>query len=190
MNNKLPLVILSSPRTGSSMILNYLGNLHNIPQHFNEPDGNNQMQEFENYAQINNNYAVKIHARHLFKFYQPWVIDQLLNSPDAYRVRIRRKNIIDQIASFYVAKLTNTWSYAVDKTNSSDVPIDIIRIKNAVDIIARFNEDLNTINTTFDLDIFYEDLPPMVDNYYKKTPRPTNYELVISTVKEHYYEKI
>jgi hypothetical protein len=172
------------------MALDYLGNLHNISQHFNEPDGNNQMQEFENYARLNKNYAVKIHARHLFKFYQPCIIDELLNSTTVYRVKIKRKNIINQIASFYMAKLTNTWGYLDNNVLVNDVIIDISKIKSAIHIIKQFNKDLDEVNTNFDLELFYEDLSPQPDNCYKKTPRPSNYNIIIDAVTEHYYEEI
>jgi hypothetical protein len=144
------------------------------------------MEEFENCVKSNTNYAIKVHARHLLQVYEPQIIDLLLNSTNAYRVKIRRKNIIEQIASFYTAKINNIWMYSDDNIEVEDILIDIDRIKHAIEAINRFNKDLDNIKTTFDLDVFYEDLLPMPNNKHKKTPKPSNYKTLLDIIENQY----
>lgn len=186
MDTNLPLIIISTPRSGSSMLLNHLCDTHNISKRFNEPQFHNRMEEFENYTQNNTNYAIKVHARDLLRFYQPQTIDLILNTTKAYRVRIRRKNVVEQIASFYTAKINNIWSYSVDDIEVEDIIINTGRIKHEVGAIKSFNEALDNIKTTFDLDVFYEDLLPMPNNKHKKTPKPSNYGTLLATIEDQY----
>jgi len=190
MNNKLPLLVIASPRTGSSAVLEYFSKLHGIKHIFNEPDGRNEMKEFLDYALDNNNYSLKIQARHLH-FYDSRIAEVITKSKDAFRIRIRRKDLVHQTASFYVSKTLNKWFYYThENTESYSMIIDEAKIKNCADIIKRFNNDVAHFPVEFDLDLYYEDLPIMPDNCYIKTPLPNNYDQIIDIIVKNNYAQV
>jgi len=177
--SRLPVVILSSKRTGSTFLTHHIceslkndcNNLHE----FIEPAESNQIQKLLEVIDNHENYVLKVHAYDLITVY-PSKIKNIIDTHNCFLIRIRRRNIIDQIASHYIASERNIWGYNKDTLYDTAVKkIDINRIKRSIGFISTYNQAIDNFSGSFDLDIYYEDLP-IIDGKSIKTPNPENYE--------------
>jgi len=186
--NKFPVMILSSPRTGSTLLANVLSNRYTNLALFSEPDANNTMDRFNEYAATSDQYILKFHLKHLFKFPKD-VIKKVINH-DAFLIRIRRKNIVDQIVSNYIELNRNVWHYKIadiEKYKEELIEINDSTINLAINSILNFNKKLDELDIKYDLDIYYEDLIQQLDNNDTiVTPKPKNYNELYLAVEETY----
>jgi len=178
---RFPVIILSSPRTGSTILaydiqeeLNKQGKSFQV---FNEPITGSQHDSFLSYK--NKDYILKIHAHDLIKY--PTHIIDMIKERSCFLIRIRRRNIEDQILSWYIARQTRGFGYynpygieqhLLDSNKTLIVSPDEI-IEN-VRSIKKFNNELNEIDVKFDLDLFYEDLN-FKSTHMIKAPKPINH---------------
>lgn len=174
---KFPIIIFSSPRTGSGMLSNFLSKLYNLEM-FTEIDENintDEEKKFNNFIKSNNkNFVLKFHARK-FNYYQN------LNIFDSsYCIALSRKNIIDQIASHYIAKNRNKWHYSKNDTNDQfyepiKIRSDLIQL--SINTIKYANLALNNLSIKFDEILFYEDIAHLMNKVdIIPTPKPINFE--------------
>lgn len=184
--SRLPVVILSSKRTGSTfltyhiceLLKNDCNNLHE----FIEPAKSNQMEKLLEVIDNQENYVLKVHAYDLITVYPP-KIKNIIDTHNCFLIRIRRRNIIDQIASHYIASERNIWGYNKDTQYDNTVKkIDINRIKRSIGFISTYNQAIDNFPGSFDLDIYYEDLP-IIDGKSIKTPNPENYDEIWKMIK-------
>ncbi len=180
--SRLPVIILSSKRTGSTFltyhICELLKNDYNNLHEFIEPaesKESNQIQKLLEVIDNQENYVLKVHAYDLITVYPP-KIKNIIDTHNCFLIRIRRRNTIDQIASHYIASERNIWGYNKDTLYDNTVKkIDINRIKRSIRFISTYNQIINKFPGSFDLDLYYEDLP-IIDGKSIKTPNPENYD--------------
>ena len=191
---KLPIIILSSKRTGSTALMNNLyGEIKkdNNVQLFCEPSQNNLFSgPFEHNTLLdllktiekNDSYIVKAHAYDFLKDF-PDCIKDIVVAHSCFLVRIRRKNLVNQVASHYLASQNNIWGHSQSITHTPSLPIDIERIHNSIKVISVYNDAIDNFPAKFDLDTFYEDL--ILSNQMKtvETPKPDNYNLILQTIQ-------
>ena len=186
---KFPVIILSAPRTGSTALLYELGDFSDIPI-INEPLNSINLSEEDNINFIKlllsdtKRCIVKVHIHDLLtpKFDKTKIIqDILLNhikKNNASLIRIRRKDVIAQIASYYISITRNVWetptTSIVPSTIYNSVPIIPSQLAFAVHIILSCNKSLNEFTEPIDIDVWYEeaDFP---GNKVIPTPKPENY---------------
>jgi LPS sulfotransferase NodH len=182
---KFPVVILSSPRTGSTALtLDIWNQLKKIDQDmglFVEPTNAGDRENLITAIDNKKPYVLKIHAGDVWRY--PIKIQNSINNNDCFLVRIRRKNLIDQVASLYIARSRNIWSYSSTTAYGQTIDIDREQIKKTIKITNRFNTTLDNYSVTFDLNLYYEDLD-FFNNYVLKTPQPDNYDLLCKTIEE------
>ncbi len=184
--SRLPVVILSSKRTGSTFLTYYIceslkNNCDNLHE-FIEPAHSNQIQKLLEAIDNQENYVLKVHAYDLITVYPP-KIKNIIDTHNCFLIRIRRRNIIDQIASHYIASERNIWGYNKDTLYDNTVKkIDINRIKRSIGFISAYNRTIDNFPGSFDLDIYYEDLP-IIDGKSIKTPNPDNYDEIWKMIK-------
>lgn len=168
---KFPVIIFASPRTGSTALLHHIHQLYPENVEFCEPDLKD-ITPFLKYSQNNTNYILKTMAKNLDRYPK-----ELIFSPRNFFIRIRRKGLINQIASNYVARERNTWGYmSTDTTvNTSSININEEKIQESINILRKYNECINNVPVKFDLDLFYEDLPKITNDHHVITPKPDNY---------------
>jgi hypothetical protein len=182
---KTPILILSSPRTGSTVLGSYIQKLCTVDTHyFNEPDYNGVqgMEEFYHYFSQSKDFILKCQYVHLQR-YRNDISDYLLSN--AYKIRIRRRNFIDQVASIYIATARGKkWHFKKkdELTLADSIPIDLEIIKKHMSYIKYANYELNSTPINFDLDLFYEDLPKMTDVDYYIVPKPSNNDELLDTI--------
>lgn len=186
--SKFPIFIISTPRCGSTALAQTISNSLNFLKLFIEPDyiGKKSLENFNNYALNNNNYILKVHATNL-KFYDERVINYLTKSSDVYKIHIKRKNIVEQIASFYIARFcrSNKWHFTEDNYQSETVPIILENIIASINKINYFNNELESLNVQYDLKLIYEDLLPFTKIDTISTPKPLNYIDLIKLIEKN-----
>jgi LPS sulfotransferase NodH len=174
-NIRYPVVILASPRSGSTALANHIhGKLEDVLL-FQEPDS--ILPWFSNFletAKTTNQYVVKIQTNRL-NLYPKEMLDYLIHSSEPYRVCIRRRNKIEQSLSRYIATTRNKWVYQTTGISEDIIPINNARIKNHIQLLETEIAILDSIGATYDTTIWYEDFDfSELDGV--KTPKPKNYE--------------
>jgi len=197
-NLRTPLLILASPRTGSTALGQYFKQ-QQFPTatYFIEPDWTHSvMQKFRNNLQSGNyDFIVKI-LYYCIDLYSDDLKNFLL-SPITSKIRLRRRDTASQMASLYVAMYRNwTYHYLDKSVSKSKIPgkeyvvlpentdvylKEIIPIKDdqnmdwIVNEILMANKKIDESTLNFDLDLYYEDLTYLDETKIKKTPFPSNY---------------
>lgn len=188
MNIQTPALILSSPRTGSTMLGEYFKNGDPNIEFLLEPDNplsSFTVPEFESYISNNSNYIAKIHYARLYKYSIP-TRQYLLESPNIYKIRIQRRDVVKQTASFFIAiSRSLKWLYKTDTPINDTIKINDLHIDYSIKTIQFFNAKLKHCNLNFDLDLYYEDLDfsSLEHKPYYPTPQPLNYEEIVNTIK-------
>jgi hypothetical protein len=184
-HDKFPIILFSSPRTGSTILGHYFASTYNLT-YFNEPDENNNTNEnFKSFLHDKRiDYVLKFHARKI-SFYKNFNI--FYNSS---KISIQRKNLVDQIASSYLARKRNVWSYGRSSNQLSlefPVEINLKEIYKAISIITASNDAVKNLRINFDANLFYEDIDwnkLNYDEYSIVTPKPSNYDDIKMTILE------
>jgi hypothetical protein len=193
---KFPIVIISSPRSGSTPLAFELKNKHNV-ELFNEPFTEHSSKSEPNDEEktrlmslLKNNdsrFILKIHLDDL-KFY-PEEIIKLIETHNCHLIRIRRKDIVKQCISLYIELERNIWGYykdfidqkKIDSLTSTVIPINFNMLKHSLKRIVKVNDELNKLNYKFDQDVWYEDLS--FDDTFIVTPKPNNYDIIKEKVE-------
>jgi len=188
---KFPIIIISSPRTGSTPLAYELKNKYNL-ELFNEPLPNKEHEQhnFLTFIKNNdNNFILKLHINDLHGY--PNDILKIINDHQCTLIRIRRRDIVSQVVSLYIETERDIWGYykdyvnpeTINKFTNSEIPIKIdliMCIKKVIDI----NNELNKLTYVFDHDVWYEDLI-FKDQTFITTPKPNNYNLIKEAVKTY-----
>jgi len=169
---KYPIVIISTPRSGSTSLGRMYVKKYNIPFH-NEPDeiiGNVYEKKFKRDIETTDRFLVKFHARRI-QYYNEY-IDKIKNG---HLIKISRKNIVNQITSTHIALERNKWVYK-NKTEYNDiVSDDDEKLISSIKTIMNYNQSLNNLEFSFDEEFFYEDIE-FNDSADIVTPKPKNEE--------------
>lgn len=164
---KFPIIILSSPRTGSTSLGDFLSKKYNIV-YYCEPNGN--------FLPIKEEYILKFHARDLKK-YPSQIISKIFKN-DCFLIRIRRRNLVSQIASNYVSLKRGRWNYKSDtvlEPESMEIDNDLVDI--SIKTVKIYNQHLETLIVNYDMDLYYEDIILDIQaTDYVITPKPLFYD--------------
>ena len=182
---KTPVLILSTPRTGSTVLGMYIKSLcEKDILYWPEPDDTGHLDKFLKYFEYSKYFILKTHYINLHR-YGTEVSDYLLNQ--TYKIRIRRKDFVKQIASLHTAIVRNNGYHFrnKDQLNFSDtIPINVDHIQTHIEYLKNANAMLDTAPVDFDLDLYYEDLPTIDDAGFYITPKPSNYDELLYTIKK------
>lgn len=184
--HKLPIIILSSKRTGSTAIYDeicsYVKDKRNDVQNFSEPSENGRMSDLVDTVSQGAPFIMKVHCYDLITVYPKQIIE-FVNK--CFLIRIRRKNLVNQIASHYVASQRNKWKYgpAEDNFEVTHSEIDLTRINRSIKFILAYNRSLDNYTANVSLDLYYEDLIFHNSNSLL-TPKPSNYDVLKQTIAE------
>lgn len=186
---KLPVIIVSAPRTGSSAIGGeYQDRLNEIP-YFNEPYGKVEFKE--SFTELVNSgdksYIVKEHAMNLIRYsmYYKDTLDKIKTN-DCFLVRIRRRDVIAQAASSYIGIKRNKLHYRIEYDPVEMNDIIELDSKVAVPVVGNIlhaNKILDNFDANYDVDIYYEDLNIRKEHRIMPTPKPSNYAEILDFLK-------
>lgn len=150
---KWPVIVIANYRTGSTEFSHNIFSRHNNCKWFAEPHYNeSEVKELQ--SCINNNdkkFVLKIMVDQLEYFPEYKLI---LNS-NSTLIRLRRKNLIDNIVSYYIARKTNKWT---PSTYQGLVNLDYNLIDESISRIQENNNALDKLTYSFDYDLYYEDI--------------------------------
>jgi LPS sulfotransferase NodH len=204
---KFPIIIISSPRTGSNALAEYYWKHYNLKL-FSEPDNkivnkdwdvkppgtyvDPQLESFLQFIEATNRYVVKLQSRNLLRFYPHKYIEQVCTQ-DAFRIKLQRKDVVAQIASFYIAQKRRNFYYdaSTDWTlmaeYTQDIEIDECNIDEQITSINKYNNhsfsQLEKMNIKFDEELYYEDLGSIEITNSAKTPLPHNYDELLNAIR-------
>jgi hypothetical protein len=196
--NKFPIIILSSPRTGSTVLAEILSNKFPELRMFLEPEFNRkgkkeikcQLDDFTDYSKTSNQYILKFHLEYLNK-YPPELIKKIINH-DAFLIKIQRRSLIKQIVSDYISRVRNVYVYDIMKAykhKDETIPIKDDLIEGCIKLIQDLNEAFNKTQINYDLEIYYEDFINSINDSYKTrfviAPKPTNYNEIHQAIEYH-----
>lgn len=185
---RLPIVIFSTARSGSSALANHIHRKVDNVLLFEEPEHDKEsISNFLKTVNETNRYIVKIHSDG-FEKYPSDLVEYFIHSPDPYKVCIRRRNQLEQCISLYISLGRQQWSYKKDSEFTEDtITINEQRIRGAIFWIKRQYLALDRINANFDLTVWYEDFEFDVTDTIK-TPRPNNYDELCASIAKVYNE--
>jgi hypothetical protein len=197
---KLPVIIYASPRTGCSVVGTILARKFNSLIYFNEPLGKNvDPTTFINHARSHKSYIIKTMAYDVFdsgviqglQKHHPEIAEDL--QYNGFKIRVRRRNLIDQLASNYIATSRDLWMYnkhtndlqTIQDFSKEIISIDEQSIKQNIQIIKVRNHSIDNIPVDVDLDLWYEDFDGIEDKHIFKTPQPANYHDIKKAIEEN-----
>ena len=173
------LVLLANYRTGSTAFLDFLATsvkLKNLDEAFHAIKPNNWFKEY----------------------YKPYsaikIMPDQVSHPDAsmlldnsYVISISRRDIVAQIASFYVAAMTQNWhTRSCDiKSQCYCVELQNYALENETRYILKMNQKQKTLIKQFSKrHFYYEDvLKHLLDSSFQKTVQPANYNELYEWIK-------
>ena len=171
-----PIVIVSNYRTSSSALARHLSKKYEI-DFFTEPmiwrlyygKFSDRVDEGDT------NFVLKIIADQMddCKYYRE------ILSRECYKIKLTKRNVPEQIASFYIATKTQQWSQTTNETRKPR-HIRIIRshLLRAMNTILHNNTLLDESNILFDEVIYSEDLPFLDKSDQVPSTKPTNYQAI------------
>ena len=143
----------------------------------------NEFLQFQTKFNTKNDYVLKIMADMIESKIYSDDIKSMIHSDRCYKIKIIRNNIVEQIASFYIYKNRNVWSYTDNNVDdyqyTLDIPINIEEMNNCIKWIIYQNNIIKNLKT--ELTLFYEDFSE-VNSIFKKTPRPSNYDVLLKNI--------
>lgn len=166
----VPVLILSSPRTGSTVLANFISdNTHR--RFFNEPaQSTKSLHMFLLHDENHKDYVLKEHTLLFLKRYPEKFINQSL-----YKIRIRRKNIFEQVLSNYIAVNRKQFIFHKGTELTDVIKLDENYLCESLEFIKNYNRETDLFRYDIDLDLYYEDLN-ITESETIPTPRPLNYE--------------
>jgi hypothetical protein len=213
---KFPIVILSAPRTGSTALAHeiseQLGDILFINEPFNPHS--KEKQELIEISLTNQPYVLKTHIDEFLypEFFKKVSLEPSMNSQrlllieriknnECYVIRVRRRNIAEQIASFYIEMTRSsnnlTWKdgywFYHKKSKLPDniydpVPLNGEHFDYAIHRSLLCNELLDKFTEQVDLDIWLEDVE-INPKELVRTPKPENYLEIKNLIKRKLIEK-
>lgn len=183
---KLPIIIYSNYRTGSTALSNTLARTKNNLINFIEPHANPQ--PIRPYSQLID-FVKNKESNFIVKFMPDQVplnpVYQTLLDEDNFKIRLMRRNKVNQIASHYIAEQTRQFSIPLGNVvDDYSVNIDIPQILISMDILGNNDKILIESTLQFDLNLYYEDL--QFDSSYTlsiPTKQPKNYNEICDTIR-------
>jgi hypothetical protein len=198
---KFPVIILSAPRTGSTALSLELKRHLGIP-FINEPFNiaSKEKTELSDLMNSKQPYILKTHIDELMypELLEAGPLDNILNNQrlmvadsiknnECYVIRIRRRNIIDQITSFYIELVRSTtsnsgkegyWAYYniidIPKNIHDPIPYNREHLEYAIYRSLYCNKLMDDFDGPIDLDVWLEDTE-IISPELLFTPRPENY---------------
>jgi hypothetical protein len=190
--HKYPIILITAPRVGSSATALYLQQQFNVDC-FLEPDHTGEIQQFHDFFNKSKKFIAKIHLTQMSK-YPDDVRNFLLHDTSVCRIRLRRKNIIKQIASLYIAWIRNIhyndkpkWNWRItDNLNYRDtVPLDESRMITVTNDVIGYTREICETTISFDYDLWFEDIiASLGSTSIVETPKPDNYTEVLGAIQE------
>lgn len=178
---QLPLMIVSSPRTGSTALATTIANERGL-QLFVEPS--RTLRSFQDFQSIENtSWVAKELVKDYCSNYNP-------ENKNFSLIRLRRRNQVQQIVSMYISTHRDKWSYIrenLDQYNKEIIPLNNSVLQTQIEFTIRQNTMCDELENV-DYDLYYEDIVTLFNTGMSPTPYPANYKDLYQWVDSTYKE--
>ena len=179
------MLVFASYRTGSTALCdsiarrNGLLNFDEALHHVAHPFLAARKQRFLAFLKTRDpRFVLKLMPDHITAEYRP-LVEGLAKA--AFLVRITRRSVVAQVASYYLATTSDIWhETARSPRRDYDIPLDRARLLAARDHILKTNRDLAALDHAYDLDLVYEDL--QLDSQFTIYRKPGNHPALLDAV--------
>jgi hypothetical protein len=188
--DKFPIMIHSNFRTKSTVLSGALGEKLGIKNDdiFLEPRkrGEFRGKEFiEKYNSGDRKYIVKFMSNQ-FNLFEEYNI--LMNSPETYKIRLYRKNVIDNILSFYRGDLYRIFHYKKNWPATMKAPHEMEFnervLDNAINAIQINNEFLRDYPFDYDITTSFEEIGEIDSSLFVPSPQILNKEFFVEEIRK------
>jgi len=194
---KKPIIIISTPRTGSTALCKIIYNKYKHLPNFKEyMEPLLPSESFENFftdviTNKNKNFVLKVQAGEIKNL--PDELDEILCYNHCTTIFLRRKDLIAQYTSNYIAKIRNYYIYKTKivfpdkklmRELNSNIPANInLMCEAIIDIDYHLNK-MNNLIYKKNVEVYYEDLDLDQQDFYMKTIDCLNYDQLYNKIKD------
>jgi len=187
--SRWPVIIVANYRTKSTALLNSIGHMYKVKK-YGEPGAphlpDRKKKFLNHFYSGDKNYVVKTMADQLKNLHE---LMTLLQS-DCFKIKLTRKDILEQIVSHYISSMTKTWVQHIPTRDSYTVGIDYELINKSINYILYNNKELENIKIQFDIITTFEELGDNIPcTRIYKTTRPKNYNLIKKIIERVYEQR-
>lgn len=180
---KFPVVIIAPARTGSTALLYHIARINNLTAWSEPCRSAESFNKFFESIKTDDRWALKFLANSL-KLYPTEFIEKAL-SGDYYTIKLKRNNILEQIASHYISVKRQEWVYHKSMPHDKHdeiIDIDYDIISTSIGGVLDDNCIIDTLNT--DDTLIYEEILPILDKSleFQKTPMPANFKEIVEAI--------
>jgi LPS sulfotransferase NodH len=177
-------VILSTPRTGSTALCRVLSDKCNLlycNEVFHLDVNPAHIKSFWHYFNNNVKTAIKIFPNHHSQFTED-EFDKIINN--SFVIFLERLDIAQQITSYHILSRTNKASYGKNE-KTKDYLVDEDEISVSVSNILKLREDAEKYRKLANITLCYEDIiNDIVNDHIKEYHKPVNYSSLKLKVDE------
>jgi LPS sulfotransferase NodH len=183
-----PCIVVSSQRTGSSVLTKLLAQQYNVDYYLEPFEQNHFKEDFiKNYKIPNCKFIVKFMIDRIFynRHY-----NNLIYTDEVYKIRLYRQNTVAQVASMYIAQKMQNWfsnqlpnNFEINHVNYT-MEINKNEIISCLKHIIKNNNILISKKYKYNLTINYEQLGVVNETIWKRTILPINYNDIIYTTQD------
>lgn len=180
---KWPVLILASPRSGSTALGNKISDISPDVKFICEPTYPldkmaHKLKNISTFYKTNPKYVIKIIVFDISKY--PDEMFNYWNSDQCFKIKIKRDDFIARVASQYIARIRRKWHFDKSTFFEQDyVHIDEAEIIDVIRGLQNSDKLLDTFQT--DITVRYEDLN--LDNTIsRESVKPINYHDILDSV--------
>jgi hypothetical protein len=180
------ILLLANYRTGSSSYSHVLANrkILEYPEPHLFPEKWASLQEA---VDSGKKFVIKFMPDQIEKF----ELYQKIVKSNCYKIKLIRENKLEQIASYYVASMTDIWndhSNEFKRGKEYTVNISLDQIKTSINIITNNDFLLENLDIKFDNEVTYERLVEqgLLTSGTVKLTTPTNYKIIKQRIEYEY----
>jgi LPS sulfotransferase NodH len=183
--NPSSIAVVTSYRTGSTALCDYLSNYLSIPNFDEAFHRCNNPETYKNY-QYKEHCVLKIMQDQLIEPYWTDVKDRFI------LVGLYRRDLARQAASWYISMQLGDYHLTVDDSHKSayEIPIYIWDIENTCKSVHKFNKLYQEKRSLFTAEFTYEDIQDEFSNKntkYVRYTKPTNYYEILNICRNYFY---
>jgi hypothetical protein len=176
-------VIFTSYRTGSTALCDYISKKYKLVN-FDEVlhvDFSKRLENFKAFLTSHNKFVIKIMPDQITNSNIEF-INQLVT--DSFLIKLERKNIIEQITSFYLCCETGNWHFTkFNNMQEYTVEIKPENFDYLIKYILNNNKNLNKLDYQYHLKLYYEDINN-IDSQYRIYQKPSNHLALTNAIKQ------
>jgi LPS sulfotransferase NodH len=171
-----PILVFANYRCGSTALCDILSKQTGLPN-LDEMFHPVHKQQFDYQT---NNCIIKIMPDHQL----PGDFDTLLQR--SYIVGIKRKSIVNQIASFYTCHRTHIWHVKKNQTvDSYAVDIDNLDLEDQIAYMLSMQKIYDNYQFEKHTELYYEDIKNELNqSVYNEYTKPTNYSELVALIEQ------